>query len=294
MSVARSRIDRYLFGVSVQRYSRAMSWLLLAPLLALLLAAFLFPIVRFLSLSVLDPGPTIEHFRELWDREFYTTIFLRTFRTGLIVTAGALLLGYPVAYLMSKLQGALAGLVAAIVVLPLWISILVRTYVWTVFLGRNGVINSVATSIGLIDQPMRLMNTELAVWLAMIQILLPMMILPIYSSLRGIPAELDLAAQGLGASHSRVLRHVILPLSLPGVAAGSVLVFIISLGYFITPMLIGGPRSMMIATLITQQATKYLDWPLASALACVLMGVTLAMVLAFHRVLRLDNVMGAH
>jgi mannopine transport system permease protein len=293
MSTAPSRSGRYWFGVSTQRYSRAMTLALLAPLLILLVVAFFWPILRFLSLSVLDPEPTLDNFRQLWARQFYTTIAIRTFRTALVVTVGTLLLGYPVAYLMSTLRGAWAGFVAAIVVLPLWISILVRTYVWTVFLGRNGIINSSAINLGLIDQPMTLLNTEFAVWLAMIQIQLPMMILPIYSSLRAIPPDLGMAAQSLGGSTRDVFRHVTLPLSLPGVAAGCVLVFIISLGYFITPMLIGGPRSMMIATLITQQATKFLDWPLASALACVLMAVTLAMVIAFNRFLRLDRVMGA-
>ena len=293
MSATSGSIGRYLFGVSTQRYSRAMTMLLLAPLLVLLIGAFLFPILRFLSLSVFDPGPTLDNFREIWGREFYFTIMIRTFRTALIVTAGTLLLGYPVAYLMSTLKGARAGLVAAIVVLPLWISILVRTYVWTVFIGRNGIINSVLIGLGLIDEPLTLLNTEPAVWMAMIQIQLPIMILPIYSSLRAIPPELGMAAQSLGASQNDVFRNVTLPLSLPGIAAGSVLVFIMSLGYFITPMLIGGPRSMMIATLITQQATKFLDWPLASALASILMVFTLVLVLAFNRVLRLDKVMGS-
>lgn len=126
----------------------------------------------------------------------------------------------------------------------------------------------------------------------MIQILLPVMILTIYSSLRAIPQDLVRAAEGMGATAFGVFRHVILPLSLPGVAAGCVLVFIMSLGFFITPMLIGGPRSMMIATLITEQATKFLDWPMAAALAAILMGVTLAIVVVFNKVLRLDRVMG--
>ena len=292
-AAATSRIGRYWFGVSTQRYSRAMTGLLLAPLVVLLLVAFLLPIVRFLALSVLHPGPPLGSFQQLWERDFYKTIALRTFRTALAVTLGTLLLGYPVAYLMSTLRGFKAGVVAAIVILPLWVSILVRTYVWTVFLGRNGIINSTALSLGLIDQPMTLLNTELGVWMAMIQIQLPMMILPIYSSLRAIAPELGHAAQSLGAAPREVFRHVTFPLSLPGVAAGLVLVFITSLGYFITPLLIGGPRAMMIASLITQQATKFLDWPLAAALSCVLMTVTLALVLVFNRALRLDRVMGA-
>lgn len=286
-------LRRYLFGVSVQSYSRATTLLLLLPLLALIVVAFLLPILRFLAMSVLDPAPTLAHYQDLFGRPFYLTIFLRTFQTALIVALGTLLLGYPVAYLMASLRGVWVGVVAAIVILPLWISVLVRTYVWTVFLGRNGVINQAAAALGLVDQPMRLLNTDLAVWIGMTHILLPMMILPIYSALRGIPPDLRLAAEGMGASRWRVFRHITLPLSLPGVAAGTVLVFIISLGYFITPMLLGGPQSMMIATLITQQATRFLDWPLAAALSTVLMAATLIIVVVFNRFLRLDRVLGA-
>ncbi|MFO1060009.1 MAG: ABC transporter permease [Dongiaceae bacterium] len=288
-----SGLRRYLFAVSFHRYSRALTAALIAPLLLLLLVAFVFPIGRFLAMSVLDPAPTLAHFAELLDRPVYLTILIRTFRTGLVVSLATLLLGYPVAYLLAGLRGPAAIIVAGIVILPLWISVLVRTYVWTVMLGRNGLVNQLALALGLIDAPMKLLNTELAVWVGMTHILLPMMILPIYSSLAAIPVELERAAESLGAGAGSVFRHVTLPLSLPGVAAGAVLVFIISLGYFITPMLLGGPRSMLIATMITQQATKFLDWPLAAALASVLMAATLLIVVVFNRVLRLDRVMGA-
>ena len=294
MSAVDTPVRRYLFAVSTQRYSRFLTWVLLSPLVLLLTLAFVYPIVQFLSLSFFDPYPTLEYYQQIWDRTFYTTIMIRTFRTALVTTIACLVLGYPVAYLLSTLRGTTAAIVAAIVILPLWISILVRTYVWTVFLGRNGVINTAAQSLGIIDRPIQLLNTELAVWLAMTQILLPMMILPIYSSLRAIPPDLGRAGFSLGADGRQVFRHIILPLSLPGVAAGAVLVFIISLGYFITPMLLGGPRSMMIATLITEQATKFLDWPLASALSTILMLITLGLIFAFNRVLRLDKVMGAN
>jgi mannopine transport system permease protein len=170
--------------------------------------------------------------------------------------------------------------------------VLVRTYAWTVIMGRNGTINQVLQGLGITDAPVKILNTEVAVWIAMVHILLPMMVLPIYSSLRNIPPDLAQSAQSLGASWISVLRHIIIPLSMPGVAAGMVLVFIISLGYFITPMLLGGPTSMMIATLISQQATKLLDWPFASAIATVLLIATLVIVAVFNRVLRLDRVLG--
>jgi ABC-type spermidine/putrescine transport system permease subunit I len=286
------RLNRYFFGVSTQNYSRVTTLALLMPLLLLLVGAFVYPIALFLGLGIFDPEPTFAHFQLILDRPFFATVLIRTFRTAAVVMVGTLILGYPVAYFMATLHGVKATLVAAVVVLPLWISVLVRTYVWTIFLGRQGIINEVALGLGFIDQPIQFLNTEFAVWVAMIHILLPMMILPIHSSLRGIPRELAMAAEGLGASPAAVLREVILPLSLPGVAAGCVLVFIISLGYFITPMLLGGPRSMLIGNLITEQATRFLDWPLASALSTVLMGATLIIIFVFNRVLRLDRVLG--
>ena len=139
---------------------------------------------------------------------------------------------------------------------------------------------------------MKILNTEWAVWIAMIHILLPLMVLPIYGSLRNIPKDVTQSAQNLGASWPQVVRHIIVPLSLPGVAAGVLLVFVISLGYFITPMLLGGPSTMMIGNFITEQATKLLDWPFAAAIAAMLLGATLAVIVLFNRVLRLDRVLG--
>ncbi len=281
-----------LHGVSASRYSATSTALLLAPLLLVLGLAFYLPLAQFLSRSFLEPSLTLDNYAHIADTPLYGTILLRTFRTGLIVAVGTLVLGYPIAYLMSTLKGWRLVVVAAIVVLPLWVSVLVRTYAWQVILGRNGVANQILEGFGITDAPMKLLNTEFAVWLAMTHILLPFMVLPIYSSLRGIPRDLAQSAQSLGASWPAVLRHIILPLSLPGVAAGMVLVFVISLGYFITPMLLGGPTTMMIASLIGQQATKLLDWPMASAIAAVLLFVTVAIMALFQRVLRLDRVMG--
>lgn len=283
---------RRLRATSAGRYDAVTTSVLLAPLLLLLLLAFYLPLAQFLARSFLEPSPTLDNYVHVAETPLYATILLRTFRTALVVSVATLLLGYPIAYLMSTLRGWRLVLVAAIVVLPLWVSVLVRTYAWQVILGRNGAINQVLVGLGIVDQPVRLLSTEFAVWLAMTHILLPMMVLPIYSSLRGIPRDLPRSAQSLGASWPAVLRHIVLPLSMPGVAAGVVLVFVISLGYFITPMLLGGPTTMMIATLISQQATKLLDWPMASAIASVLLIVTVVIMLLFNRVLRLDRVMG--
>ena len=296
---------------SARTYSPLTSGLLMLPLVLLLCAVFYFPIARLLLTSVSDTviqgagsapivdasgnsnsGLTLSHYQAFVAQPINITIFLRTLRTALLVTVAALVVGYPVAFLISRLSGWRAALVAGFVLVPLWTSVLVRSYAWTVLLGRHGMINSALLALGWIHEPLKLLYTDGAVWLAMTHILLPIMILPIYAALRGIPRDLTLAAQSLGAGRLTVFRHVVFPLSLPGVAAGSVIVYILGLGFFVTPQLVGGPSSLMLATLIAQQATVFMDWPLMGAISVVLLMTTIAIVVVFNRSLRLDRVLG--
>jgi ABC-type spermidine/putrescine transport system permease subunit I len=178
-----------------------------------------------------------------------------------------------------------------LVLLPFWTSILVRTYAWMVLLGRQGIVNQLLLWIGLIDEPLRLLNTTFAVYVAMVHILLPFMILPLYSVIRGIEGNLLRAAEGLGASPFGVFRQIVLPLSLPGISAGCLLVFILALGFFITPALVGGPKDLMIAVLIQQQVELF-DWPFASALAVLLLATALLAFAGFARRLGIEEAMG--
>ena len=304
-------IREALGSKSARTYSPLASGLLLLPLVLILCVVFYYPITRLLLTSVSDSlvqgagsaplvdtsenassGLTFQHYQAFVAQPINVTIFLRTLRTALLVTVAALLLGYPVALLIASLRGWRAALVAGFVLVPLWTSVLVRSYAWTVVLGRHGIVNSALLATGVIQEPLRLLYTDGAVWLAMTHILLPLMIFPIYGVLRGIPRDLNLAAQSLGASRLAVFRHVVLPLSLPGVAAGSVIVYILGLGFFVTPQLVGGPSSLMLATLIAQEATVFMDWPLMGAISVVLLMVTLTIVIAFNRSLRLDRVLG--
>jgi mannopine transport system permease protein len=284
--------ERFAYAPTSRSYSPLLSVALLLPMIALLALVFYLPIMRLLGTSVFDPDPTLVHFQRIADVPLYTTILVRTLRTALIVTLLCLLMGYPVAYLMSRLSGWRLLLVAALVTIPLWTSVLVRSFAWTVLLRRTGVVNEFLVGTGLAPEPMRLLYTEGAVWLAMAHILLPFTILPIFATLRGISPDLPKAAQSMGAGPVRVFLRVTLPLSLPGVAAGSVLVFILSLGFFITPALVGGATSLMISTLIGQQVTQTFNWPFAAAIAAVLLIVTLVLVLVFNRFLRFDRVVG--
>ncbi|MFB6421480.1 ABC transporter permease [Bradyrhizobium tunisiense] len=269
--------------------SRCLSLGLALPLVVLLGFAFLLPIGKLLLGSVFAPEATAEHYVRIAREPAFLRILLRTIQTTAVVTISAFILGYPVAIMMSRLQGRAAALVAACVLIPLWTSVLVRSYAWIVLLQRNGIVNNALKSWGLIDQPLRLIYTEGAVILAMTHVLLPYMILPIFSSIKSIPPELDRAARNLGASSWRSFVSVTLPLSLPGIYAGAIMVFILSLGLYITPALVGGPQNLTIATLIGQQTTDMLNWPFAGALSGLLLAVTLALVGAFKRFLRLGK-----
>ena len=265
--------------------SRPASLALALPLVILLGFAFVMPVAKLLAGSVFAPDATAEHWLRIVQEPIFLRVLMRTVQTAAIVTVLAFLLGYPVALVMSRLSGRAAMLVAACVLIPLWTSVLVRSYAWIVLLQRTGIINSTLQSWGVIDQPVRMIYTEGAVIVAMTHVLLPYMILPIFASLRTIPPELDRAARNLGAGAWTSFRTVTLPLSLPGVYAGAIMVFILSLGFYVTPALVGGPQNLTIATLIGQQTTELLDWPFAGALAGLLLVVTLGIVTLFRRFL---------
>jgi mannopine transport system permease protein len=271
------------------RIPLAGSLALIAPLMLLLGWVFFLPIITFLLRSVTEPTLTTEHYARLVSEPLYMRVLLRTVWIALATTVITLLLGYPVAVLMTRVRGRTAALVTACVLIPLWTSVLVRSYAWIVLLQRNGIINGWLTDWNVIDRPLSLLYTEGAVLMAMSQVLLPFMVLPIYSTLRNIPADLTRAALNLGASQTRAFLAVTLPLSLPGVAAGCVMIFVLALGFYITPALVGGPRTLTIATLISQQATELLNWPFAAAISSVLLALSLGVTVAFRRILNVEQ-----
>ncbi|HET6240081.1 MAG TPA: ABC transporter permease [Acetobacteraceae bacterium] len=256
--------------------------LLTAPLILYMLVFYALPVAAMLLRSVDSPHWSFDNFRQLAHDPVFLQVFWITLRIAFVVTIGTLLLGYPVALALVQLRRGPAALVLALVLLPFWTSVLVRSYAWMVLLGRHGLINEALAAAGLIDAPLKLLNTSIAVNVAMIHILLPYMILPIASVLRQIDPALPRAAAGLGAAPWRVFQQVVLPLSMPGVAAGVLLVFVLSLGFYITPALVGGPRDMLLSMLIAQQV-DLINWPYAACLSATLLAATLAMLAAFQR-----------
>ncbi len=276
---------RHLSGGSVA--------LLLTPFFLLMIFVFLYPIADLLLMSVLEPEPSLANYERALTDSVFVGILLRTLTISLTVTAVSLAMAFPVALLMARSSGAKAMLITACIVLPLWSSVLVRTTAWAVLLQRNGLINEALQFLQLTDQPLRLLFTRTAVVLAMTHVLLPFMVLPIYNAIKSIPHDYDRAAAILGAGPFRRLIEVTIPLALPGILSGALMVFLTSLGYFITPALLGSPQEMMVSTLISQQIVALLDWPFGAALVGVLTIFVLAVALAFGKVARFGRLVGA-
>jgi len=269
--------------------------LILLPATVVLLALFVYPLLGLVDRSVYKRGAgyTLEFYGQIWRVPVYLQVIGRTFRISALVTLMCLALGYPVAYLLAMLRPRLARLLMIVVVLPFFTSIIVRTYAWMVLLGRNGVVNQYLTGLGLTDMPLPLLYNQGGVLIGMTYVLLPYMILTIYSVMHGIEPGLIRAAHSLGASRWQAFRRVFLPLSLPGIAGGTLLVFILGLGFFITPALMGGPSDVMIAMLIEREVEFTLNWSFASALAVILLILTLVGFVGYNRIVSLERVFEA-
>jgi putative spermidine/putrescine transport system permease protein len=257
---------------SLRRRNHVRMVLLTLPALALFVLFFGLPVLRLLSLSI--AGGSLEWYARALKTPLYLDVFILTFEIAAAVTVVALLISYPVAYLLATTTRIWRAIGFLFVILPLWTSILVRTYAWMVLLGRNGVVNKALIGAGIIEQPLALLYNFSGVLIGMVHVLLPYMVLPLYSAMRRVDPSLVQAAQGLGASPLLVLWRIYLPLTVNGIAAGSILVFILSLGFFITPALLGGGKVVMIAPLIQQQVGDLLDWNFAAALSTLLLAAT--------------------
>jgi ABC-type spermidine/putrescine transport system permease subunit I len=266
---------------------RAAPYLLAGPLIVYMVVFYALPVAAMLLRSVAEPRWTLANYAALPGDTVFLKTFSNTLDTAIVVTVAALLLGYPVALALVRARRA-APLILIVILLPFWTSILVRSYAWMVLLGRHGLINEALLALNLIERPIRLLNTSLAVQIGMIHILLPYMILPIANALRQIDPSLARAASGLGATPWRTFRQVILPLSMPGVAAGVLLVFVLSLGFYITPALLGGPRDVTLSMLIALQVDQ-LHWEYAACLSAVLLATALLIIAVFQRLPGIGN-----
>jgi putative spermidine/putrescine transport system permease protein len=223
------------------------------------------------------------------DRAIYVDIFVRTFWIAIVVTVVCLILGYPLAYKLASLPPRIANLLMILVLLPFWTSILVRTGAWVVLLQREGPINETLQTLGLITEPLQLVYNRVGVYVAMVHILLPFMILPLYSVMKGISPAYVRAATSLGATPFTAFRRVYLPQTVPGIGAGGLLVFILGVGYYITPALVGGAGDQMVSYFVAFFTNQTINWGMAAALGSVLLVATLVLYWIYARLVGVDG-----
>jgi putative spermidine/putrescine transport system permease protein len=236
-----------------------------------------------------DPEGNIVQVPE--DRRIYILLFERTFILSAVITALTLILGYPIAHLLATLPLRVSNLLMIFVLLPFWTSLLVRTTAWIVLLQQQGVINSTLVASGILDDESRIamIYNQTGTIIAMTHILLPFMVLPLYSVMRPISPSYVRAARSLGASSWKAFRSIYFPLTIPGIAAGGLLVFILAVGYYITPALVGGASGQLISNLIAYHMTDSLNWSLAAALAAILLAAVLLLYWLYDRLIGIDN-----
>lgn len=283
---------------------RWLRWALVTPY-AWLLLFFLAPFFIILKISLADPvvamppftplfdwaatgwaqiQVTFDNYLFLFEDPYYVTIYLNSLKMAAISTVLCLLLGYPMAYFIARQKPRHRNLLLLLVILPFWISFLLRVYAWIGLLNTHGVINSLLMGIGLIDQPLSLIYNDFAVYLGIVYSYLPFMILPLYANLEKMDMDLQEAAADLGARRWQVFLDVTLPLSFPGIVAGSLLVFIPAIGEFIIPALLGGSDTLMIGRALWDEFFINRDWPVASAVSVVLLLILVLPMMWFQKV----------
>lgn len=269
---------------------------LLAPGFVWLILFFTVPICLVLVFSfyrfsegVMTPDLTLENYTRALGTEVYRAVFLKSLRYGVIVTIACLVVGYPVAYFVARRAARYRALLFLALIIPFWTTIVVRTFAWKIMLGTNGLVNFLLRESGLVDLPIKFLYTENAVLVGLTHVFLPFMILPLYAVIEKLDPALEEAAMDLGAGRLRTFLRVTLPLSLPGISTGCVLVFILTIGSFLTPDILGGPGELMIANIIRDEYYVTFNWPFGGALASIFLAITLMLILAYNRAFRLDR-----
>jgi len=271
--------------------SRGFAVLLFGPIGVVYIFFLLLPLSYFLALSVFEyshlemyiPTFTLENYARLVGEPYYQAMLLRTLRVALLTTVFCLLAGYALAYFLARYPTRWRGVLMFMVIAPLMSGVIVRTYAWIVILGREGAINQSALWLGLATEPFRFLQTEFAVVLALVHILLPFMVFPLFSSLAGQDPDLERAASTLGARPPRIFLEIALPLSRPGIVMGSVLVFTLAAGAVVTPSLLGGRKVETLGVSIYQATVGVLNWPLAAAMAVILVSCQLGIIFLYLR-----------
>lgn len=259
--------------------------LLLAPAVIFLFLCFVVPLARLLSLAFTDEAGPFATFTMLAESDVYRRVMVNTFLVAFAVAFITVILAWPVAYILTKLKGFWFAIALYGVLFPFWISVLVRTFSWMILLERNGPLNRFLVNIGITDKPLSLLFNDTGVMIGMVHVLLPYAILPLYGAMLRIDQRLLMASDGLGAGLMDTFRRVYFPLCLPGLMGGATFVFLLSLGFFITPALLGGSNAITLSMLIASFINDRLAWSLAAAGSLILLVIVLALLAATAKIL---------
>ena len=284
----------------VTQYNRIMStqklkwsWFAVTPMIFVSLLVFIIPVFSFLLISFGDSFDTLSfvNYKKIIETPIYKQIIFNTFNIAFLVTVTSIIFSYPIVYLLVNASERLRKFILILVLLPFWTSALVRTTAWIVILQRNGILNEMLLFSGLINEPISFIYNFSGVLIGMTHVLMPFVIFPLYASYKNIDASLIEAAESLGSRSLQTIKYLILPLTMPGVIAGAIIVFMSAIGYYITPALMGGPKQTMIAMLIENNINRTLNWELAAALSAVLLIFTLTLFVIFQRYFGFDKLL---
>lgn len=264
------------------------------PALLLVMALLVIPVgwLFYLSFIGADGSFSLEHYRRMIGSKTYLRVFVTTFQVSLVTTALCILIGYPLAYFLAQLPARLASLCLITVLIPFWTSLLVRTYAWLVLLQRKGLVNEWAIGLGLWEEPLKLVHNMSGTLIGMVHIMLPFLILPTYNAMKAISPDYMKAAANMGATPLRAFWTVYVPLTTPGLFAGALMVFIISLGFYVTPAVLGGGKVILVSMQIVSNIELFVNWGAASALGVVLLAVTFLILWVASRFLKLQQIAG--
>lgn len=278
---------------NAERQERLALTLLSLPAILCVIAIIIIPIGWLFSLSFTgtDGNFSLENYKRMLEYKSYFRVLKTTFNVSFLTTFFCILLGYPLSYFLSQIPKKYVGIFMLTVLLPFWTSLLVRTYAWLVLLQKKGVINNFAIDMGFWEKPIKLAHNLNGTLIGMIHIMLPFMVLPLYAAMRRVDRQLIQASSNLGASPVQSFWQIFVPLSLPGVIAGSLIVFILCLGFYVTPAVLGGGRVILVSMQITAILEDQFNWGAASALGVVLLISTFALLVIVSRFLKIDAIM---
>ena len=245
------------------------------PYLVMVMALIAIPVgwLFYLSFIGRDGTLSLENYERMWKSKAYIKIFITTFKISILTTIICAAIGYPLSYFMAQLSRKWANICMVAVLIPFWTSLLVRTYAWLVLLQKKGLVNNILIEAGIIAEPLKFVHNTTGTLIGMVHIMLPFLILPLYANMRAIDKDCMKAASSLGATPTRAFWTVFLPLSLPGLLAGLLIVFVLCLGFYVTPAILGGGKVIMAAMKISSNIEMYFNWGAASALGVVLLVV---------------------